>query len=155
MGGAVVQLLGALVVLAVLRDIFHTIDHPTGRGRLSSAVVAASWAVARRLPGRGARSLAGPLGLLGAVGAWTALVVLGWALVYWPAMPDGFTYGEGLDASRRSAPLDAVYLAMTTTTTLGFGDVVARTTWMAIATAGSSLVGFLLLTSAVSWVLQI
>lgn len=152
---ASVQVLGALAVLVVLRDIFHTIYHPAGRGRLSSSVMAAVWAAAIRLPGRRARSSAGPLGLLGAVSLWAVLLVLGWALVYWPAMPGGFAYGAGLDASRRSGLLDALYLAMTTTTTLGFGDIVATTAWLPLATTSSALVGFVLLTSAVSWVLQV
>lgn len=153
--GTAVQVLGALAVLVVLRDIFHTIYHPAGHGRLSSSVMARAWALAIRLPGSRPRSLAGPLGLLAAVSLWTATLVLGWALVYWPAMPGGFAYGTGLDATQRSGLLDALYLALTTTTTLGFGDIVATTTWLSLATTCSALVGFVLLTSAVSWVLQV
>lgn len=155
MGDALVQAVGALLVLAAVVDVFHTVYHPAGRGRLSSAVMASVWALATRLPGGRSRSLAGPVGLVACVGVWAGLLVFGWALVFWPVLPGGFAYGAGLDPARRSGVLDALYVALTTTTTLGLGDVVATSTALALATAVSALLGLVLLTSAVSWVLQV
>ncbi len=149
------QVIGALVLLVVMREVFHTVYHPAGRGRVSSAVMASAWALAKYLPGHRARSLAGPVGLLVCVGAWAALLVFGWALVFWPAMPSGFAYSTGLDPSRRSGMLDALYLAMSTTTTLGLGDMVATSTALALVTTLSALLGLVVLTSAVSWVPQV
>lgn len=155
MGDALVQAVGALLVLAAVVDVFHTVYHPAGRGRLSSAVMASVWVLATRLPGGGSRSLAGPVGLVACVGVWAGLLVVGWALVFWPVMPGGFAYGAGRDPARRSGVLDALDVAMTTTTTtLGLGDVVATSTALALATTLSALLGLVLLTSAVSWVLQ-
>ena len=56
--------------------------------------------------------------------AWVVLILLGWALVYWPHQPDGFVFGSSLDPTSRAGLLDAVYLSTVTLATLGFGDIV-------------------------------
>lgn len=148
--------LGALVVALVLRDVFHTLFHPGGQGALSHLVLSATWLCARRLGGRQRLGeLAGPLGVVGVIGIWVALVVVGGALVYWPHVPQGFVYGTGLDPASRADVLDALYLSLVTTTTLGFGDIVPTSGWLRMVTPVQGMIGFALLTAAVSWVLQI
>ena len=80
--GWVVTALGAVVVLVALRDIFHTLWHPSGRSGLSRRVMAAVWRAGR--PRRGRRRvsvLAGPLSMVVVVLAWVLSVVVGWTLV--------------------------------------------------------------------------
>lgn len=150
----VISAAGLAVIVVVVRDIFHTLWHPSGRGNLSRATSRAVWWLSGRV-GRRTQVLAGPFAMAAVVAAWTVLVVLGWALVYGPHLPEGFAYSTGLEPARRGGPLDAVYLSLVTTATLGFGDIVPRADWLRLATPLQAVVGFGLLTAAVSWVLQI
>lgn len=151
-----VTAVGAAVVLLALRDIFHTLWHPSGRSGFSRQLMAAVWRAGR--PRRGRRRvsvLAGPLSLVAVVLTWVALVVLGWTLVYWPHLERGFVLTGALGGSARGGLLDALYLSMVTVATLGFGDIVPTDEWLRIAVPVQALLGFVLLTAAVTWVLQI
>jgi hypothetical protein len=93
--------------------------------------------------------------MVAVVGTWGCLVVVGWTLVYWPHVPEGFLYGMGLRPSQRTDLFDALYLSLVTVATLGFGDIVPVEGWLRVAVPLQAVVGFALLTAAVSWVLQI
>jgi hypothetical protein len=144
---------GALLVLVGLRDIFHTIWHPSGSGGLSRRLMRTVWRTGRRA--RRLRPLSGALAMIVVVVSWFVLIVLGWALVYLPHLPEAFIYGSGLDAATRGGLLDATYLSVVTLATLGFGDIVPAAGWLRIAVPIQALVGFALITAAVSWVLQV
>ncbi len=149
---------GVLLVALVLRDVFDRLWHPSARGGLSQWLLAGVWrltAPVRRRPGRSPRAveLTGSAAMVSVVGSWVLLVVAGWTLVYLPHMPDGFLLAPGAEAS--SPFLDALYLSLVTLSTLGFGDVVPATGWLRVAVPLEALAGFALLTSAVTWVLQI
>ena len=147
---------GVVIVLAALRDIFHTLWHPSGRSGFSRQIMAAVWRAGR--PRRGRRRvsvLAGPLSMVVVVLAWVGFIVLGWTLVYWPHLDDGFFISEGLQETSRGGFPDALYLSMVTVATLGFGDIVPTDEWLRIAVPVQALLGFALLTAAVTWVLQI
>jgi hypothetical protein len=154
--GWIITAVGAAVVLAALRDIFHTLWHPSGRGGLARKVLAAVWRAGR--PRRGhhrVRLLAGPLAMVVVVMAWVALIVLGWTLIFWPHLKDGFFIGEAVQQTTRGGLLDALYLSMVTLATLGFGDIVPTEEWLRIAVPLEAMLGFVLLTAAVTWVLQV
>ena len=152
----VVTVLGVVLVLAVLRDVFHTLFHPSGQGSIARQVMTQVWRLARRLnPRRQLASTAGPLGMTAVIATWGMLAVLGWTLIYLAQMPDGLSYSPSLDPAQRSDVLDAVYLSLVTVATLGFGDIVPTSPWLRLVAPLEALVGFVLLTAAVSWVLQI
>jgi hypothetical protein len=154
--GWLVTASGAAVVLLALRDIFHTLWHPSGRGGFSRRVMAAVWRAGR--PRRGRRRvsvLAGPLAMGFVVVTWVALVGLGWTLVYWPHLAGGFVVGPGGGPAGRGGILDALYVSMVTVATLGFGDIVPTDEWLRVAVPVEALLGFALLTAAVTWVLQV
>ncbi|RFU19084.1 RHS repeat-associated core domain-containing protein [Geodermatophilus marinus] len=145
---------GAVVVALVLREVFQTLFVPTRRGRATRAVFTLLWR-ASRLPGRGRPSgLAGPLAMVAVITLWGLGVVLGGALVYWPHLPDGFSYDPTLGPGGRAGLVDAVYVSLVTTATLGFGDVVPTAGWLRVVVPLQAIVGFALLTGAVSWVMQ-
>jgi Ion channel len=150
-----VSVVGLVVVAATLRDIFHTLWHPSGFGGIARGVLALSWKARGRLLPTGSRDLAGPLGLMGVVLSWTGLVVVGFVLVYWPHMPEGFNYGSSLTPERSSGPLAALYLSLVTVATLGFGDILPASPALRVLAPVQALVGFVLLTAAISWVLQV
>ncbi|MER6109193.1 hypothetical protein ACWGPD_07870 [Streptomyces hirsutus] len=70
-----VSLVGAGLVMVTLRDLFHTLWHPTRHGGLSRLVMTAYWRLARRFraPGR-VVGLVGPLAMVTVVGMWTVTV---------------------------------------------------------------------------------
>lgn len=145
---------GLLLVGAALREVFHTLLHPSGVGQLTPAIFRVVWRAARRIGPR-ARAVAGPLGVVSSIVVWTLLIVMGWALVYWPALPDGFQVADGIAASAQDDLLDAVYVSAVALSTLGFGDIVAEQTALRMALVVEALVGFALLSASISWVLAI
>ena len=149
-----VSVLGMLIVLAVLWDIFRNLWHPSARGRTNRVVLAVVRRLSPRL-GRRARQVAGPLAMVGAVVSWTVLAIVGWTLVYWPHMPGSFAHDPGLEPASRSHLLDSLYLSMVTVATLGYGDIVPADLWLRLLAPLQALMGLTLLTAAVSWFLQV
>jgi hypothetical protein len=148
--------LGVALVLAALRDIFHTIWHPVGGGGFSRWMMRSIWRLSHRFTRRGqATALAGPLAMVAVVCMWTSSVIAGWTLIYWPHLPHDFAFAPGLDPHRSMGLLDALYLSLVTVATLGFGDIVPEAGWLRVAAPVQALIGFALLTATVSWVLQI
>lgn len=148
---------GIVLALVTLRDIFHTLWHPRGLGRISRLLFTWTWRTSNAFSARLNRSteLAGPLGLLATVAVWTTLIVLGWTLIYLPHMPQGFFFFAPLQPATSSDWLASVYLSMVAVATLGFGDIVPADPFLRLATPLQPMVGFILLTAAISWVLQI
>jgi hypothetical protein len=147
---------GAVLVLVGLRDLFHTLWHPTGRGGLSTAVMTGLWRLARRFGARGTvATLAGPLSMIAVILMWALIIVAGWTLVYWPHIPDGFSYGPGLEPGERADLVDGLYLSLVVVGTLGLGDIAPTDAWLRVAAPLEALIGFALLTAAVSWISQI
>lgn len=148
--------MGAALIAAALLDIFHTLWHPRGFGGGARRIFAAVWRLTRPMS-RGGRSseLSGPLALVVTVLIWTLLSVLGWALIYLPHLPDGFHYGNSLDAERSSGLLTALYVSTVVVATLGLGDITPAAWGLRLLVPIQALVGFVLLTAAISWVLQL
>ncbi len=151
----IVSALGLLLVATTLRDIFHTLWHPSGFGSIARTILALTWRLGAGVLPRRSRDLAGPLGLVGVVTVWTGLVVAGFVLVYWPHMPEGFHFGSSLAPERSSGPTGALYLSLVTVATLGFGDILPADPALRVLAPVQALVGFVLLTAAISWVLQV
>ncbi|MEU3609591.1 potassium channel family protein [Streptomyces sp. NPDC035033] len=154
--GWIVTPLGALLVLGILRDVFHTLWHPTRHGGLSRLVMRAVWRLSAH---RGTRwrpaGLAGPLGMVAVVAVWALTVAVGWGLVYWPHMPDDFSYSAGLTPSHHAGPVDALYLSLVTLATLGLGDIAPTSGWLRVLAPMEALVGFVLLSATVAWILGV
>ncbi|WNZ07867.1 potassium channel family protein [Streptomyces sp. 11x1] len=86
---------------------------------------------------------------------WTCGVALGWAVVYWPHMPEGFAFSNALEPTQHSRPVDALYVSLVIVGTLGLGDIAPAEAWLRVVAPLEALVGFALLTATVSWVLGI
>ncbi|MFJ3922920.1 potassium channel family protein [Streptomyces sp. NPDC090022] len=146
---------GAALVLIVLRDVFHTLWHPTRHGGLSRFVMTAVWRGSKLLGRQRGAGLAGPLAMAVVVAMWSLTAVVGWALVYWPHMPQAFTYTAGLLPAEHATFPDALYVSMVHISTLGLGDIAPGAAWLRIVAPLESLVGFVLLTATVAWTLGI
>ncbi len=153
----VVTLLGYALILALLRDTFHELFHPSGTGSASGTLAHLTWRLFRRLAARrpGALALAGPFALIAIIFGWFAFLAVGWALVYWPYLPDEFLLAPGLDPQEQSGFVDAFYLSLVTLTTLGYGNIAPTADWLRVVTPVETLLGFGLLTAGVTWVLSI
>lgn len=150
----VLTVLGLTFATIGIWDVFRTLWQPGGDGRLSRPVLALMWRVTGALGPR-ARAFSGPIGVVLVILLWLGLVIVGWALVYGPRLPDGFVYATGLQPELRSPVLDALYLSAVTVTTLGYGDIVPTASWLRLAAPLQAMAGFAILTAAVSWVLQV
>ncbi|GGZ92082.1 two pore domain potassium channel family protein [Streptomyces echinoruber] len=151
-----ISLVGTGLVMITLRDLFHTLWHPTRHGGLSRLVMTTLWRLARRLRARRrVVGLAGPLAMVTVAGMWAATVVLGWAVIHWPHMPGAFTFSPGSEAAQEPALLDSVHPSLVLVTTLELGDIAPGEGRLRLMSPLESLVGFALLTATVSWVPEI
>jgi uncharacterized membrane protein len=149
-------LVGVFLVAVVVRDVFHTLFHPVGHGSIAPQLMKSVWRLLRLLPAdRRIATLTGPLGVAVVVLAWGFIAVVGWALIYLAQMPEGFAYSSELNPAARHNLIDALYLSLVTIATLGFGDLVPTSVSLRLAAPLEALFGFMLLTAAVSWVLEI
>lgn len=92
--------------------------------------------------------------MVAAMSLWIAVTVLGWALVYLPALPDDFVVASGVDVSRDDL-LDALYYSGVTQTTLGFGDITPDRGLLRLLAPVQATLGFGLLTMVATWVLSV
>jgi Ion channel len=150
-------ILGLALIAVALRDIFETLFHPSGRGVLGRSIAGGVWSASRRLVGRAdsARLLAGPLGYIAVLASWTTMLVVGWALVFLPHLPEGFTYNLALTPSEHDSFFDALYLSLVNLTSLGYGDIVPEATGLRILGPVETLFGLGLLTASISWLISI
>lgn len=145
---------GAVLIAVGLNEVFHTLLHPTGRGRFSHFAASTTWSLSSRL-GRRGRTLAGPLAAVAVITMWAALQLVGWSLVYLPFVPDGFSYDTDLDPEGHPAIVEAFYFSVVSMSTLGLGDVYPTDPWLRVFGPLEALIGFALLTAAVAWFLEL
>ncbi|GLB69577.1 potassium channel family protein [Arthrobacter mangrovi] len=152
--GVALTAAGVMVVVVGLTDMFHTLLHPTGKGRLSRLVLVGTWKLSRA-SGHRFGSAVGPAAMTAAVLLWVLLQGVGWALIYYPHVPDGFSYSPGIDPGAYSDFAQALYISFVALATLGFGDVVATDPWIRLVSPLEALAGFALLTAALTWFSQV
>lgn len=150
-------LVGVILIITALLDIFQTLFHPSGKGILSRTLAYGAWKAIRPLASRYPTTLqfAGPLGFLATVATWAALLALGWAFVYWPRLPGGFSFDPGMDPSDNAGFIDALYFSIVSLATLGYGDISPEAKWLRIIAPLQALTGFGLLTASITWLLSI
>lgn len=152
---AVLTLLGALMVLLALRDVFDTLLHPHGKGVISERLIRAVWSATRRIVRGDHRvlSLAGPAAFIGVILVWGSLVVFGFAFILWPQLPDHFAFHGGLERESQSGYVDALYLSLVNLASLGYGDIVPTSDLLRLLGPLETLIGLGLLTASISWIL--
>jgi len=103
-------ILGALMVVIALQDLFHNLFHPSARGQISDTISMGVWRIFRRWIRR-SLALAGPIAFCCVVLYWLASIVLGFALIFWTRMPDGFAFSAGLDPNHFRSFMSAVNIS--------------------------------------------
>ena len=150
----VLTIAGIAVIVVGLLDMFHTLLHPSGQGRLSQLVLTGVWKLSKAT-GHRMGSAVGPAAMVAVICLWVALQGVGWALVYYPHVPEGFLYSSGVNPAKHADFVEALYVSFMTLSTVGYGDVVATDPWLRIASPFEALAGFALLTAALTWFTQI
>jgi hypothetical protein len=109
-----------------------------------------------RLTGARSRlfSLAGPAALVAVIATWAALLVLGWALIFWPHMPGGFLFEPSVRSSSGNF-LHALDVSLVSLTTLGSSGVTPEADALRLIVPVEALLGFGLLSASISWLLLI
>ena len=145
---------GVALIGLVGRDAFDALFHAEGRGTFSRQLTRTVWRVFRFKGTRhGLFPIAGPVALVTVIATWAGLLVLGWALVFWPHMPGGFRFAPGVEAA--SPFVNALNVSLVTLTTLGFGDVTPTSDALRLILPLEALLGFGLLSASISWLVSI
>ena len=150
-------LAGVALIFVTLHDIFATLFHPLGRGYIGHHVVGLVSRAGHRLSSRfhAATGLIGPIGYVVVVASWAALLVVGWALVFFPYLPEGFAFASGLAPQDHSGFGDALYISLVNLTSLGYGDISPEDSVLRILGPIETLFGLSLVTASVSWLISI
>lgn len=150
----ILPVLGALLILVTLREVFHMLFHPSGQGGLTIGVFRGVWAATGKLGDR-ARMLAGPVAMVLVIALWIAALIVGFSLIYWPSMPDSFLYASGLEPQAEDDYIDALYYSWVTQATLGYGTITPEQGIFRILAPLQATLGFALFTLFVTWVLSV
>lgn len=154
----VLQIIGTIFVLLALADIFLTVLHPRAESSVLSISVArtvwwlfrvAAWKTKRR---DRFLSYGGPMVVVTIIGVWVALLLIGFALISWPAL------GSAIQVEQGKTPTDfitAMYYAGFSLTTLGTGDLTPQTAFHRLLSILQSALGFSVLTLTLSYVTSV
>lgn len=150
-------LLGAALILAVLRDVLHELFHPEASGSISAFVMRTVWRGTRILGKRRGTAAyhAGPMILVAVALCWTTLLALGWTLLYWPRLGDSFTPNPRLGEAATHGFATAVYVSLASMSTLSASDITPTSVAMRYAVTLESFVGPIIFTAWITWVLSI
>lgn len=158
-------ILGVVLIVISLIDIYLIVLYPrSGKGWLSSAISKGTWRLFRKIARIGAAikrserfgatilSFCGPTLLVLIVSAWTILLIVGFACVYWTEL------GVEIQASDGWTPVSfmtALYYSGYVFTTLGVGDLVPRSDWVRMVTVIEAALGFAIFTLTITYLLAI
>lgn len=152
------QTAGFLTIALAAFDIYRTVlSSNDSRGPIESSLSRGVWAVFRSIGKRtGAQpklaEACGPVLVATLLALWSAFLILGFALVYWPRLE--IDVGSSSHSSIRSFDY-ALYFSGFTLTTLGVGDLYPTSGWTRILTVIQAWLGFSMLTLSVSYILSV
>ncbi len=154
--GVLSTLLGVGLLGLVAYDVYATILHGRARsGPVAESLNRGSWLLARKIAFRLSRprrhrvlNAIGPLLLPALVAVLVVLLMVGYALLYWPHMADSFNVDE---EAKTPAWIEALYFSGITLTTLGYGDIAPRSTGMRLLALTEAAAGFISISLAVSY----
>ena len=143
----------ALIAITVF-DIFLTLLHPEDQGTITSWISWFVWHAFKALP-LSLLTYTGPVAYLAVLLTWALVFVLGGAFIYMPFLPDAFVFDPGLGDEHREGFIAAFYLSLVTAATLGYGDISPTTGWLRLMGPAQAMIGLLLLTAAITWIMAI
>jgi catechol 2,3-dioxygenase-like lactoylglutathione lyase family enzyme len=155
-----IQVCGAGLVLLVLVDLYVTVLFPRGGpGPVSRAIFKLLWPLFTlpyrfsRRAGEAVLAHAGPIILVAPLFAWGMLLVLGFALIVWPAL--GSAIMATGDEATSTDFYSALYYAGVSFTTLGYGDLVPVTPFFHILSFVKAGLGFSMITLVLAYIIAV
>lgn len=154
-------LAGVIVLLTLLWDVYPTVFVPRGpAGPVSRRLYASAWdgwrRIADQLPAESRRhrlSLLGPLLVPLIVLTWACILIVGYALIYYPWA--GAFIASPSELEEFPAWAKALYYSGYSATTLGVGDVVPRGMALRFVSVLEAAHGFMLFSVAITYLLSI
>lgn len=151
---------GFVLLAVIIFDIYATVLHSSARyGPVGESLNRSVWRVARgvafRLP-RASRhrllNMVGPLLLPLLIVVYIVLLILAFALVYYPHIPGGFSFGV-----KHTEPgwVDAVYFSGVTLTTVGYGDLMPRLAPLRFLALFEAASGLIVISLAITYILTV
>jgi hypothetical protein len=149
--------IGTAIILVTSRDVLRELFHPGGSGGISSQIQRRCWQLFKRLSRNHPRRLrnAGPVMLVAIVLTWGMLFAFGWALVYWPYLPQQFRFSTPIVPATQGGFSSALYVSLLCLTTMGFGDVTPVESILRVLVTVEGAIGVGLLTAGISWILSL
>ncbi|HKG22631.1 MAG TPA: potassium channel family protein [Blastocatellia bacterium] len=153
-------ILGVGLLALVAYDVYVTILHAAGKsGPVSERLTRLIWRVSQRIAFRLSRArrhrmlnAVGPLLMPGILLVSVVLLIVGYALVYFPRMPGQFTIAGDLNISPWLASL---YFSGTTLTTIGYGDIAPRSLELRFTALAEGASGLILISLTISYLVSV
>jgi hypothetical protein len=149
----ILTLIGSVVIIAALQDLFHTIFHPSASGGISDWIELQVWRAFRRATYTDL-NFAGPLAFLLVVTYWAISILIGFALIYWPRLPASFVFASGIDPGHYASFAGALNISLASLITTSTG-VNSSSLWIQFLMGVEAVFGFAILTASISWILSI
>lgn len=154
------QAAGGVIVLLALLDVFFTILFPaSGHGPLRKPLAAAVWRgfwlIGVTTKGQRRRNLlsySGPVLFAVTSTAWFAVLVVGWAMIFMPALGSGITASSG---PMHPGWATAIYYSGFNLTTLGVGNLAADTGLYRLLTITEAALGAAFFGMAITYFLSV
>lgn len=152
-------LVGAVLLAFLAWDVFFTVFHSQGRGGpLNRLLSRGLWGLVRSVgsrrgaaPREGVLTLGGPLIVVVTLWVWMLLLVVAFALIYYPFI-EGFLLSTG---DLRAPWVETLYYSAYTAATLGIGDLIADAPTLRLVTVLEAFGGFALLSVSVTYFLAV
>jgi hypothetical protein len=151
---------GVVLLVLIMFDVYATVLHSSARyGPVGESLNRSVWRLARAAAFRLSRSrrhkllnMVGPLLLPLLIVVYVLLLILAFALVYYPHVPQNFAFSE---AHTEPGWVDAVYFSGCTLTTVGYGDVVPRVAALRFLALFESASGLVVISLAITYMLTV
>lgn len=141
---------GIVIICWTLREIFMDLFQPSDSGTLSSFVSRLMFRLSKHAPST--MRLVGPLSIVVVIVCWTVAIAAGFALIYWGRFPQAFRAPMPQSHAAMGRFWTVLYFSLASLTTLGSGEIAPQGAWIRIVAAAESLIGMMLITASVSWI---
>ena len=154
------QIAGTAIVILALLDVFFTVLFPaSGHGPVRKPLSWAVWCIFRVIGTitagerrRNFLSYSGPVLFAVTSTVWFVLLVIGWAMIYKPALGTAITASSGTTDTSWAM---AIYYSGFNLTTLGVGDVTANTGLYRLLTITEAAAGFAFFSLVITYFLSV
>lgn len=155
-----VRALGIALLLCVAQDVFQTVLFPaSGRGVLRKPLESIVWRIFRRAASwarggvqRTVLAYCGPVQIAALLAVWLVALIIGWALIYQPALGSGIVSSNGHTDTGWPT---AVYYSGFLITTLGTGDYVPATGLWRVLAIVETASGFVTISMIITYFLNV